>query len=125
MEHVHDWGHPGVSAQAIQGLTRFTAETWPGGPSQQQQDDWEALQPGLLPAVLDWILPSGRHWAREAASLIKQADAVSAALNLYRLLLLKERSSRSNLTGVSPLWLFAQESLHLPGDTCTLALQAT
>ena len=102
MEHVHNCGHPGVSAQAIQALTRFAAETWPGGPSQQQHNDWEALQPSLLPAALDWILPSGRLCALEEASLIEKADAVSAALNLYRWLLLKERKSGSNLTGVCP-----------------------
>ena len=91
-----------MSAQAIQALTRFAAETWPGEPSQQQHKDWEALQPSLLPAALDWILPSGRHCAREEASLIEKADAVSAALNLYRWLLLKEQNTGSDLTGVRP-----------------------
>lgn len=71
------------------------------GGGSQDRTDWQLLSSAVLPSSLQWFAKDGMYAPRNVEGLIDAGEAVCAALNLYRCILLRELKDGTNLTGVS------------------------
>lgn len=61
------------------------------------QQGWCELEPALLPLIQSWLEPHGAHGWHDPAGVLCNAEPICAALNLYKLLLI-----RASHTGCMP-----------------------
>ncbi|EIE22296.1 hypothetical protein COCSUDRAFT_66551 [Coccomyxa subellipsoidea C-169] len=96
-ETLFEEGHPGVSALVINRVAHDAQALWPkpdeDAPSLEMQQGWRELEPALLPLIRGWLEPHGSHGWHEPSGLMRNAEPISAALNLYMLLLLRASNS--------------------------------
>lgn len=55
---------------------------------------WQELEPALLPLIRAWLEPHGSHGWHEPAGVLRNAEPICAALNLLKLLLLRAKHSK-------------------------------
>lgn len=54
---------------------------------------WHELEPALLPLIRAWLEPHGSQGWRVPSGVLRCAEPICAALNLFKLLLLRARHS--------------------------------
>ncbi|CAL8468738.1 g8278 [Coccomyxa elongata] len=107
IESLFEEGHPGLSALVIRRVTHDTQALWPqaDGPELPQEgavsrsggaeavQQWHELEPALLPLIRAWLEPHGSQGWRGPSGVLRYAEPICAALNLFKLLLLRARHS--------------------------------
>ena len=80
----------------LNALTLTTDKGLTSGP------DWAKLRLRLLPTALAWLGGYADFGDDTGKALMRKGEAVCAALNLYRYMLLRESQDQTNFTGVQP-----------------------